>query len=169
MIGNTEQILWPSSQAIYLVCPYFRSAVNRKWRILKYSGYNSVFSQKMPDLKDFLIPNSHPSLIQAIILTLSFISVVNCGNPGAVSNARRTGSSFTYNSVVSYTCNPGYRISGSERRTCQGDGTWSGISPKCSSMFPRNKIIARIISEIFTILMFDIQLNYLQKYILFRK
>ena len=68
-------------------------------------------------------------------LTAYFILVVNCGNPPVVSNAQRTGNSFTYDSVVTYTCNPGYRISGSEKRTCQKDGTWSGVSPTCLSTF----------------------------------
>ena len=65
---------------------------------------------------------------------------MKCGDPGAVSNARKTGNSFSYNSVVTYTCNPGYRISGSERRVCQGDGTWSGVPPKCSRTFQTNEI-----------------------------
>lgn len=80
-----------------------------------------------------------------MVRTYSFISfhfiVVNCGNPDVVSKARRAGNSFTYNSVLTYTCNAGYRISGSERRTCQSDGTWSGMSPKCLSMFHTAKTI----------------------------
>lgn len=61
----------------------------------------------------------------------SFFSVINCGDPGVVSNGRRSGNSFTYNNVITYTCNNGYRISGSETRTCQTDGSWNGIQPQC--------------------------------------
>ena len=57
---------------------------------------------------------------------------VNCGNPGTPSNGRRTGSSTTYNSVVTYTCNTGYTRQGSNRRTCQSNGQWSGAAPRCN-------------------------------------
>ena len=66
--------------------------------------------------------------------TASFISpVVNCGDPGSPSNGQRTGSSTTYNSVVTYTCNTGYTLTqGSNRRTCQSNGQWSGTAPRCN-------------------------------------
>ena len=30
-----------------------------------------------------------------------------------------------------YSCNSGYSLDGLERRTCQSDGQWLGIEPKC--------------------------------------
>ena len=60
---------------------------------------------------------------------------VNCGDPGTPSNGRRTGSSTTYNSVVTYTCNTGYTRQGSNRRTCQSNGQWSGSLPQCNRKF----------------------------------
>ena len=73
-----------------------------------------------------------PSIIH-VLNTASFISpAVNCGNPGIPSNGRRTGSSTTYNSVVTYTCNTGYTRQGSNRRTCQSNGQWSGSLPHCN-------------------------------------
>ena len=35
------------------------------------------------------------------------------------------------NSVATYSCNTGYTLTGDATRTCQGDGTWSGIIPLC--------------------------------------
>ena len=61
--------------------------------------------------------------------------VVNCGDPGTPSNGRRTGSSTTYNSVVTYTCNTGYTRQGSSSRTCQSNGQWSGSLPRCNRKF----------------------------------
>ena len=33
--------------------------------------------------------------------------------------------------TCSYTCNNGYELTGSETRTCQTDGTWSGSDAAC--------------------------------------
>ena len=62
------------------------------------------------------------------------ILVISCGDPGAVSNGQRSGSKFTYSSVVTYTCMRGYRITGSEKRTCKMDGQWSGVQPQCTGI-----------------------------------
>ena len=65
----------------------------------------------------------------------TLFAAVNCGNPGTPSNGRRTGSSTTYNSVVRYTCNTGYTWQGSNRRTCQFNGQWSGSLLRCNRKF----------------------------------
>ena len=31
-----------------------------------------------------------------------------------------------------YTCNTGYVLTGSNTRTCQSDGSWSGSAPMCT-------------------------------------
>ncbi len=36
-----------------------------------------------------------------------------------------------YGSVATYTCNEGFVLSGSGTLTCNADGNWSGIAPKC--------------------------------------
>ena len=68
-----------------------------------------------------------------LFLNLS-ISVIDCGDPGTTpTNGQRSISSTTYNSVVMYTCDVGYTLQGSNSRTCQSDGQWSGSVPQCSS------------------------------------
>ncbi len=37
-----------------------------------------------------------------------------------------------YQSVATYSCDPGFNLDGAETRTCQSDGTWSGQPPTCS-------------------------------------
>ncbi|XP_078668410.1 CUB and sushi domain-containing protein 3-like [Branchiostoma floridae x Branchiostoma belcheri] len=37
----------------------------------------------------------------------------------------------SYQDVVTFTCNQGYRLSGASRLTCQADQTWSGPIPTC--------------------------------------
>ena len=77
--------------------------------------------------------------------TISLFSV-GCGDPGTPSNGRRTGSSTTYNSVVTYTCNTGYTRQGSNRRTCQSNRQWSGSLPQCNRKFCFVLVVLYIIS-----------------------
>ena len=33
--------------------------------------------------------------------------------------------------IATYTCNDGFELSGSDTRTCESDGEWSGSAPTC--------------------------------------
>ena len=37
----------------------------------------------------------------------------------------------TVGSEVIYTCDPSFSLRGDESRTCQPDGSWSGVDPAC--------------------------------------
>ena len=37
--------------------------------------------------------------------------------------------------TCSFTCNTGYELTGSDTRTCQSDGSWSGSNIICMSKF----------------------------------
>jgi len=39
---------------------------------------------------------------------------------------------FSYEDSCSFTCNTGYELTGSDTRTCQSDGSWSGVETMCS-------------------------------------
>ena len=65
------------------------------------------------------------------ILTFVSSPAVDCGDPGNLTNGRRILSSTTYNSVVGYTCDVGYTLQGSMRRTCLFNEQWSGSLPQC--------------------------------------
>ena len=68
------------------------------------------------------------------LMLLSF-TVIDCGDPGDVPNAIKSGR-YVYNEEVTYTCRLGYRkIEGDDKRLCQADGTWSGTPPTCTSKF----------------------------------
>ena len=38
----------------------------------------------------------------------------------------------SYEDTCSFTCNTGYELTGSESRTCQSDGSWSGSTAMCN-------------------------------------
>ena len=37
----------------------------------------------------------------------------------------------SYEDICSFTCNTGYELTGSDTRTCQSDGSWSGSDDAC--------------------------------------
>ena len=39
---------------------------------------------------------------------------------------------LSYEDVCNFTCNTGYELTGSDTRTCQSDGSWSGSDIMCS-------------------------------------
>ena len=67
-------------------------------------------------------------------------SAVDCGDPGTPTNGQRRLSSTTYNSVVTYTCDVFYTLQGSNSRTCQSNGQWSGSVPQCHGMVVKHQL-----------------------------
>ena len=62
--------------------------------------------------------------------------VVNCGEPPAIANGQHHGSDYSYNAKVTFSCvASNFKLSGSEERICQADGTWSGTQPVCLGKF----------------------------------
>ena len=60
--------------------------------------------------------------------------VVDCGDPGPLTNGQHILFTTTYNSVAIFTCDVGYTLQGPNSRTCQSDGQWSGSVPQCIRM-----------------------------------
>lgn len=54
-----------------------------------------------------------------------------CVDVGTVKNGARQGSDFSYGKSVSFTCNNGYALVGSNQRLCQQSGLWSAEQPRC--------------------------------------
>ena len=40
----------------------------------------------------------------------------------------------SYEDTCSFTCNTGYELTGSDTRTCQSDGSWSGSDATCREL-----------------------------------
>ena len=66
-------------------------------------------------------------------LLVCYVTVVNCGSLSYPSNgAVDTSAGTTYLQRATYTCNPGYTLTGGGMtRTCQATGLWSSSEPAC--------------------------------------
>ena len=73
-----------------------------------------------------------PSSLWYVFPSVLF-AVVTCGDPGTPSNGQRQLSDQNFGTEVNYTCSEGHELEGSQRRTCQARGEWSGQLPQCKS------------------------------------
>ncbi|EMP37206.1 Sushi domain-containing protein 2 [Chelonia mydas] len=62
--------------------------------------------------------------------TISYV-VVSCGWLDHPTNGKKEGTNYLLNSTIRFSCNQGYRLAGSEERTCQLTGVWSGGTTSC--------------------------------------
>ncbi|KAL5012412.1 hypothetical protein ScPMuIL_010963 [Solemya velum] len=59
-------------------------------------------------------------------------NLVTCGDPGGISNGRKSGSNFEFNGQVTYRCDQHHNMTGGDsKRVCQDTGMWSGLEPTC--------------------------------------
>ena len=64
------------------------------------------------------------------------LNTVNClrltnPNNGMIKCALGDDNVTSYEDTCSFRCNTGYELTGSDTRTCQSDGTWSGSNATC--------------------------------------
>ncbi|NWV99050.1 SUSD2 protein, partial [Machaerirhynchus nigripectus] len=57
---------------------------------------------------------------------------ISCGWLGPPTNGSKNGTNYLLGSTINFTCNPGYELTGSQQRTCQESGAWSGDTPHCT-------------------------------------
>ena len=57
---------------------------------------------------------------------------VNCSTPTSPPNGQVSHTAgTTFGQTATYSCNTGYNLLGSNTRTCQATGSWSGDTPTC--------------------------------------
>ena len=59
---------------------------------------------------------------------------------------------LSYEDTCSFTCNTGYELSGSNTRTCQSNGSWSGSDVVCSNIKSFDIIIGVVLGSLFILL-----------------
>ncbi|XP_035675655.1 sushi, von Willebrand factor type A, EGF and pentraxin domain-containing protein 1-like [Branchiostoma floridae] len=57
---------------------------------------------------------------------------IQCPPLSPISNGQMSGGGSFFNDRVTFVCDSGYDLHGSDRRICLSDGTWSGIQPVCN-------------------------------------
>ena len=82
----------------------------------------------MPQLLTIIILSEKNNDI--ISLTVSCQSLTNPGN-GVTDCSLGDDGIPSYEDTCSFTCNTGYELTGSDTRTCQSDGSWSGSDGAC--------------------------------------
>ena len=65
-------------------------------------------------------------------------TVIDCGSPPHIDDGAFNVTETIFESMAQYGCNEGFTLSGSQSRTCQADGTWSGADPVCVAPAKQN-------------------------------
>ncbi|XP_056393196.1 sushi domain-containing protein 2 [Hyla sarda] len=76
--------------------------------------------------------SSHRALVD------SLQPVITCGWLAPPANGSKNGASYLAGSVITFSCNKGFLLSGSKQRTCQDNGTWSGEPTICTLASPNS-------------------------------
>ncbi|KAI8500842.1 hypothetical protein Bbelb_216600 [Branchiostoma belcheri] len=75
---------------------------------------------------NFLVDDTHPRRIREAIC-----DATQCPTLTAPANGALSTTATSYLTVVTFTCNPGYVLTGAVTATCQADITWSNPVPTC--------------------------------------
>ena len=69
--------------------------------------------------------------VDIVYYTLVSCSILNEPNNGVINCSLEDDGVSSYEDTCSFTCNTGYELTGSDTRTCQSDGSWSGSTALC--------------------------------------
>ena len=61
-----------------------------------------------------------------------FVAEIHCGDLETPSHGTKYGPNDVVGSQMTFSCNSGYRLEGSEQRHCKEDGQWDGTNATCS-------------------------------------
>ncbi|HEY3449985.1 MAG TPA: hypothetical protein VGK67_26775 [Myxococcales bacterium] len=60
-------------------------------------------------------------------------TAVTCSGAAAPAHGSVSAASASFGGTLTYSCDGGYSLSGAATRTCQADGTFSGLAPTCAA------------------------------------
>ena len=94
----------------------------------QFSGQEPVCQSECPS---FTLTEYKYTVLFDLLFFLK--TVIDCGSPPRIDNGTFNVTMTTFESMAQYSCNEGFTLSGSQSRTCQADGTWSGADLMCRS------------------------------------
>ena len=74
-------------------------------------------------------------MVHLHVLFCHLFLAVDCGHLAAPMNGSSSADSTVFPNSVLFNCDPGFILNGSSARTCQSNGTWSGLSTVCVGRF----------------------------------
>lgn len=77
----------------------------------------------------------YASCLQPLFKYLIFYPAVDCGPLTVPTNGSSFGNKTVFPNSVLFNCDPGFILSGSSKRGCQPNGTWSGFATMCTGRF----------------------------------
>ena len=67
-----------------------------------------------------------------LLFTIANCSTLNFPMNGMINCSLGEDNITSYEDTCSFTCNTGYELTGSDTRTCQSNGNWSGSDAMCN-------------------------------------
>ena len=62
---------------------------------------------------------------------MTVLAEIHCGLLNEPNHGSKQGSNDVVDSVVSFACDRGYKLQGSDIRKCTTQGTWDGVNAVC--------------------------------------
>ena len=69
------------------------------------------------------------------VMPYNYSIAIQCPALSDPENGACTTTGTGVGDTATYTCNSGFEISGSDTRTCQSNGDWSGSAPTCEGKY----------------------------------
>lgn len=95
------------------------------------TDHSSLLREGGPAHMPALLP---VAIADRVLLCLAGGSQGMCGDPGIPLHSIRLGNEFGVDSMVRFSCEPGYTLRGTSERTCHANGSWSGTQPECEGI-----------------------------------
>ncbi|XP_070554568.1 sushi domain-containing protein 2-like [Ptychodera flava] len=115
--------------------PDFEIPTNVTDYVVDLCGENTqcIFDYKVTGIESVAL-TSKEAVVQYENLVEDTAKVVSCGFLPTPANGSMIVDKYTEGGIATFTCNQGFKSTGSEQRACLGNGSWSGTQPECRAV-----------------------------------
>ena len=105
----------PISEQFYiLICTQDRGIMQ--------NNESEVYTSDTFFCNSYNVKQTHPVML---------LPAIHCGSLDEPNHGSKEASNDLVGAVVTFSCDHGYRLNGSAKRTCTTQGTWNGAAAKC--------------------------------------